>query len=278
MSFDQVSLWCLIGSAPWDPQEVRPILAAFVQADPDDRASRLALAEAYGSLGQYENVEAVLKHLPATDPGARAILARIAYDRGDPAAVEALLATGPDDHPILQHYRGQMALLHRDLPAAIRHFRRWTAADPHDRARLYMLGDALVKSGKPVEGDRLFAGRPRPSGSLQTHRARVNRGRTKEFGPSQRPRRRLPARRPHPRSQGVVQTRPRSRPDRPGRSSGSCTTSAAASRTEERQRVKRSVPAKRTVPSVHRVSENDAGDGGVITDPGNIFVLEQAAS
>ena len=32
-----------------------------------------------GSLGQYEDVEAVLKQLPATDPGARAILARIAY-------------------------------------------------------------------------------------------------------------------------------------------------------------------------------------------------------
>ncbi len=93
MSFDQVSLWCLIGTAPWDPLEVRPILAAFVQADPHDRESRLALAEAYGSLGQYEDVEAVVKHLPATDPGARAILARIAFDRGDAAAVESLWRT-----------------------------------------------------------------------------------------------------------------------------------------------------------------------------------------
>lgn len=155
MSFDQVSLWCLIGTAPWDPEEVQPILAAFVQADPADRASRLALAEAYGSLGHNEDVEAVLKHLPATDPGARAILARIAFDRGDAAAVEALVANGPDDHPILQLYRGHLALLRRDLPAAIDHFRKWTAGDPHDRARLYMLGDALVKSGKPVEG-RLY--------------------------------------------------------------------------------------------------------------------------
>jgi tetratricopeptide (TPR) repeat protein len=153
ITFDQMSLWCLIGSAPWHPQEVQPILAAFVQADPDDRASRLALAEAYGSLGQYVDVEAVLKHLPATDPGARAILARIAYDRGDVEAVESLLAHGGDDHPILQFYRGRLAILHRDLPAAIRHFRNWMAADPHDRNRLYMLGDALVKSGKTVEGE-----------------------------------------------------------------------------------------------------------------------------
>jgi tetratricopeptide (TPR) repeat protein len=153
MSFDQVSLWCLIGIAPWDPREVQPILAAFVQADPFDRASRLALAEAYGSLGQYEDVEAVLKHLPVTDPGARAILARIAVDRGDAPTVESLVANGPDDHPILQLYRGQLALLRRDLPAAVGHFRKWTAADPHDRARLHMLGDALVKSGKLVEGE-----------------------------------------------------------------------------------------------------------------------------
>ncbi len=153
MSIDHVSLWCLIGTAPWDPREVQPILAAFVQADPFDRASRLALAEAYGSLGQYDDVEAVLKHLPVTDPGARAILARVAFDRGDAATVESLVANGPDDHPILQQYRGQLALLRRDLPAAIGHFRKWTAADPHDRARLYIFGDALIKSGKSIEGE-----------------------------------------------------------------------------------------------------------------------------
>ena len=153
MSFDQVSLWCRIGTAPWDPREVQPILAAFVQADPFDRASRLALAEAYGSLGQYDDVEAVLKHLPVTDPGGRAILARVAFDRGNAATVESLVANGPDDHPILQQYRGQLALLRRDLPAAIGHFRKWTAADPHDRARLYIFGDALIKSGKPIEGE-----------------------------------------------------------------------------------------------------------------------------
>ena len=89
MSFDQVSLWCLIGSAPWDPREVRPILAAFVQADPDDRASRLALAEAYGSLGQFEDVEAVLKHLPATDPGA---------GRSSPASLMTAVMPRPSSH------------------------------------------------------------------------------------------------------------------------------------------------------------------------------------
>jgi tetratricopeptide (TPR) repeat protein len=153
ITFDQMSVWCLIGIAPWHPQEILPVLAAFVQADPDDRASRLALAEAFGSLGEHENVEGVLKHLPATDPDARAILARIAHDRGDAEAVESLLAHGSDDHPILQYYRGQLAIRHRDLPAVLGHFRKWTAADPHDRNRLYMLGDALVKSGKYVEGE-----------------------------------------------------------------------------------------------------------------------------
>jgi tetratricopeptide (TPR) repeat protein len=153
ITFDQMSVWCLIGIAPWHPQEIQPILASFVRADPDDRASRLALAEAYGSLGEHENVAAVLEQLPATDPDARAIFARIAHDRGDAEAVESLLANGSDDHPILQYYRGQLAIRHRDLPAAVGHFRKWTAADPHDRNRLYMLGDVLVKSGKHVEGE-----------------------------------------------------------------------------------------------------------------------------
>ena len=152
MTFDQMLLWCLIRSAPWHPQEVRHILAAFVQADPGDRASRLALAEAYGALGQLEDVEAVLKPLPAADPDARAILARIAHDRGDAAAVESLLALGPDDHPILQFFRGRLALLRRDLAAAVRHFRKATAGDPHDRTKLYILGDALVKAGESAEG------------------------------------------------------------------------------------------------------------------------------
>ena len=61
-------MWCLIGTAPWDPREIEPILAAFVQADSDDRESRLALAEAYGSLGRYGEVEAVLKPLPRYRP------------------------------------------------------------------------------------------------------------------------------------------------------------------------------------------------------------------
>jgi tetratricopeptide (TPR) repeat protein len=152
MNFEQVTLWCLIGRAPWDPHEVQPILAAFVQADPTDRASRLALAEAYGSLGQYADVESVLKPLPAADPGARAILVRVAHERGDAAAVESLLALGPDEHPSLELFRGRIALLHRDLPAAIHHFRKAAAASPHDRDMLFMLGDALVKAGEPVEG------------------------------------------------------------------------------------------------------------------------------
>jgi tetratricopeptide (TPR) repeat protein len=152
ISLDQMLLWCLIRSAPWHPQEVRHILAAFVQADPGDRASRLALAEAYGALGQHEDVEAVLTHLPATDRDARAILARIAHDHGDHAAVEALLALGPDDHPTLQFFRGRLALLRRDLAAAVRHFRKATAGYPHDPVKLFILGDALVKAGEPAEG------------------------------------------------------------------------------------------------------------------------------
>ena len=70
MTFDEVILWCLIRVSPWDPNEVRPILEAFLQSDPSDRASRLALAEVYRRLGLAEEVDVALRQLPPVDPDA----------------------------------------------------------------------------------------------------------------------------------------------------------------------------------------------------------------
>ena len=169
MSFDEVSLWCLIRSAPWDPKEIRPILDAFVQAEPGDRASRLALAEAYRRLGRPQEVDVVLSQLPREDPDARAILVRMAYDRGDTQAVESLLAPDHDGNPTLEIFRGRLALVHRDLRSAVHHFRKASAADPHDPAKLFMLGEALVKAGETIEGRLHLTVRPRSRCPLRTH-------------------------------------------------------------------------------------------------------------
>jgi tetratricopeptide (TPR) repeat protein len=270
LSFDQVSLWCLIGTAPWDPLEVRPILTAFVEADPLDRASRLALAESFGSLGQYENVEAVLKPLPATDPGARAILARIAFDRGDAVTVESLVANGPDDHPILQLYRGQLALLRRDLSSAVRHFRNWTAGDPHDRARLYMLGDALVKSGKSVEGEGcLQAARDHEIlynliDRASTEEGRKSLGLLKDLGAAYERVGLIPE------AKAWYKLALARDPSDPGVQAALYHLGAAEIRPDQRHLVSpcTRVRKKATLPAVHRLNENDAL-GGVVTDPDN---------
>jgi tetratricopeptide (TPR) repeat protein len=152
MTFDEVILWCLIRVSPWDPNEVRPILEGFLQADPSDRSSRLALADVYRRLGLAEDVDVALRQLPPVDPDARAIRARMAYEQGDAQAVEPLLAPDHDGNPILEVFRGRIALVRGDLPSAVRHFRDASAADPHDPTKIFMLGEALIKAGDTSEG------------------------------------------------------------------------------------------------------------------------------
>ena len=94
----------------------------------------------------------MLSVLPESDPDARAVRARIALDRGDDRAVEAILAGGPADHPELARLRGRFALAHRDGPAAVRHFRAAYAAEPDDRDTVFGLGTALA-----LVGDRAAA-------------------------------------------------------------------------------------------------------------------------
>ena len=89
----------------------------------------------------------MLSVLPASDPDARAVRARIALDRGDDRAAETILAEGPADHAELARLRGQFALAHGDGPAAVRHFRAAYAALPDDRYIVFGLGTALAFVG-----------------------------------------------------------------------------------------------------------------------------------
>ena len=80
--------------APWDPRSsANP--RTFVEADPVDRRRGSRWRKHTAVSDRIEDVETVLKKLPATDPGARAILARIAHDRGDAATVESLAGERP---------------------------------------------------------------------------------------------------------------------------------------------------------------------------------------
>ena len=64
-------LWCQNSCDIWNPEEASPRLTRFVQADPDDRLSRLALALSELRSGKTDSAETVLAPLPNTDVDAQ---------------------------------------------------------------------------------------------------------------------------------------------------------------------------------------------------------------
>jgi tetratricopeptide (TPR) repeat protein len=155
LAFDQLFLWCMArGGTDWRPQGGLEELRKAVKADPEDRWSRLALAEDERRDGHFDRALATLAPLPDSDPDARAVRVRIAMDQADEPGVRALLAGGPADHPGLCRLRGRLALARKDGAEAVRHFRVALAADPDDPDVLLGLANALRLVGDQAGGDR----------------------------------------------------------------------------------------------------------------------------
>lgn len=153
----EVWVWCLLHDlAWWTPAELATVLRPALKADPDDRWSRLALAESERRQGHFDAAETLLAPLPADDPDARAARAGMALERQGPESAEALLAEGPEDHPGLAALRGRLALARRDGPAAVRYFERARAADPGRRRSLADLGHAWQIAGEPEKARPLL--------------------------------------------------------------------------------------------------------------------------
>ncbi len=148
--------WSRIRSANWNAAGDMEALERAVAADPEDRLSRLVLAEGRLRSNRPDEAERVLSALPDSDPDATALRVSIALDRGDQARAESLLADGPPGHPALSRFRGTLALTRRDPMAAARHFRLALAAEPNDRTALFGLATALKISGAPAEAEPYF--------------------------------------------------------------------------------------------------------------------------
>jgi thioredoxin-like negative regulator of GroEL len=148
LDFDQVLLWTQIRCSSWDPEKVVSQLQALLEADPGDRGVRLTLAEGLRRLGRQVDALEVLAVLLASDGQAQAIRARIALDRGEPAAAQAILAKSPDDYSELAELRGELALIRRDGPTAVAEFRRALAVQPDDRHCINGLAQALRFTGQ----------------------------------------------------------------------------------------------------------------------------------
>jgi predicted Zn-dependent protease len=151
LDFAYILHWTKTRNTVWNPRGDLPALERFVAADPEDRWSRLSLAEALRRMDRLAEAERTLAPLPEADPEARAERVRLAMDWGDLPAAESLLAGGPEDHPGLARLRGQLALRLRDGEAAARQFRIAIAADPTDRPAQHGLGTALGMLGRTEE-------------------------------------------------------------------------------------------------------------------------------
>jgi tetratricopeptide (TPR) repeat protein len=149
LAFDQIFLWCLTRGVVWEPQEAANALALQVDTDPDDLASRLALAETLRRLNQPDEAEKRLAPIPDDNPDARAIRAQIAVDRGDAAAADSLLAGGPKRHIGLALLRGRIAQSRSDDEAALAAFREAVAAEPDNRDAVLGLSQTLRRVGSP---------------------------------------------------------------------------------------------------------------------------------
>jgi tetratricopeptide (TPR) repeat protein len=156
LDFDYVRFWFMTRHAPWEAKDDIAMLKRMVTADPLDRWSRLALAEALRLVGRREETLEVLNPLPEADLEARAIRASLAIHEGDLDRAEQLLAFGPIDHPRLAELRGQLALGRADGPAAVRNFRRAYAAQPDDRVIITGLATALKLVGDTAAASELL--------------------------------------------------------------------------------------------------------------------------
>ncbi len=151
LTIDDVFLWCLMRGVNWEAEENTKALRVYVEADADDRYSRLALAEALRQTTRLDDAESTLAPLPADDPDARSLRAMIALDKGDPAKAESLIAGSPEGSTSLAILRGRLALKKGDGPGAEKAFRSALQISPNLRDAILGLTQALRLAGKPAE-------------------------------------------------------------------------------------------------------------------------------
>jgi predicted negative regulator of RcsB-dependent stress response len=151
LTFENVFHWCLLRNNSWDPKDPVETLSAYVAADPEDRDSRLALAENLRRMGLTVEAENAVAPLAKDDPAAIAARAMIAIDRHDEDRVEQLLATGPAQDPGLALLRGRRALSRRDPTRALRELRIAYQFDPENRETVFGLLSALEMTGQTTE-------------------------------------------------------------------------------------------------------------------------------
>ena len=133
----------------WDVPGAQKVLIPCVDAVPEDRTSRMALATSYALTGELDRAETILKPLLNSDPDACAVRVQISVDRGNLEVAEQLLQEAPPGHPRLDLFRGRLALHSNEPRRAAGYFRAVLRDDPTDRDAIQGLGVALQRLGDP---------------------------------------------------------------------------------------------------------------------------------
>ncbi len=147
--------WALTHFTHWSPDIVDD-LDGFIEADPDDRHSRLALVELLLQRTGEEvdaHVDRILGPLPETDPEAIGLRIELAFNRGNIAEAERLLAGAPENQPRIARIRGEIALRRHDVDAAIKNFKIALTGEPYDRVSPMHLAQALRLKGDEAAAD-----------------------------------------------------------------------------------------------------------------------------
>ncbi|WP_165227966.1 tetratricopeptide repeat protein [Aquisphaera insulae] len=148
LEFAYLDHWGKTRNVVWSPERDCDELSRFIEADPDDRRSRIALVEGLRRMHRLDEAEKVIEPLPATDPEALALRGWLLLDRGELDALDRFLADSPQDDPRLAKLRGNLALKRGDGPTAVRFFRIAQAAEPADRSLNSGLANALRLAGQ----------------------------------------------------------------------------------------------------------------------------------
>ncbi len=144
--------WGLTHFTDWD-RGIAPELEAAIEADPDDRHSRLALATLlFDAPDMALKVQQVLEALATDDPDAAALRIELNLAHGRLEEAHSLLEPAPRGGPRLARLRGRAALLRRDHAAAVTYFREALSDLPSDRVALSRARQGA--SCSPVTGPR----------------------------------------------------------------------------------------------------------------------------
>jgi tetratricopeptide (TPR) repeat protein len=147
LGFDDVFVWTTSLENLWVNGVSQSNLERFLAADPEDRLSRLVLAEVLLRSNQLDESEALLHPLADSDPDALALKASIALARMRLDEVRSLLALGPAEHLGLALLRGRLAIRMEDAATAARQFRIVLGEDPTNCEALQGLSLVLMQLG-----------------------------------------------------------------------------------------------------------------------------------